>query len=323
MKANYSVGFFAGAALFFALSATQMRAQTELINNGGFESGNANWVMSGGAGSYDQYGYAHSGIGYLWLGGVANEMDAAYQTITIPSGATSATLSYYYNIFSSEGTSFPFDTFQATIRSPSGTVLATVDSRSNVDQDPDAGNPYYHLQTFNLLAYAGQTIRVYFGSTNDSSLETSFLIDDVSVQVSSSTAPPSNDPCSGAIAMTAGTTYTVNTTYATSTGDPTPVCQGSFGRGVWYTYTPASSGTVTISTCGSDFDTVVAVYSGSCGSLTPVACNDNSGPSCATSRASVSFFGVSGTTYFILAGGAAAASGNLSIVAFSGGLIII
>src|SRR5437667_10598898 len=101
MKANYTVRFFAATALFFTLSVAQVRAQTELIANGGFELGNANWVMSGGAGTYSDYGYARSGTNYLWLGGVASEMDAAYQTITIPSGAISATLSYYYNIFSS------------------------------------------------------------------------------------------------------------------------------------------------------------------------------------------------------------------------------
>jgi hypothetical protein len=189
-----------------------------------------------------------------------------------------------------------------------------------VDQDsvPSA----YHLQTFNLLPYAGQTIRIQFNSSNDDSFITDFDIDDVSVQVVS--GPPANDACSGAIALAPGTPYTVNTAVATSTGDPTPGCQGSFGKGIWFTYTPATSGNVTISTCGSDFDTVLAVYSGSCGSLTPVACNDNNGPSCATSRASVSFSATSGTTYLILAGGSGGASGNLSIVASGpGGLKII
>src|SRR5439155_23301757 len=118
--------------------------------------------------------------------------------------------------------------------------------------------------------------------------------------------------CSAAIAMTAGKTYKINTANATSTGDPTPGCQGSFGKGVWYTFTPSASGMVTVSTCGSTFDTVLAVYTGSCGSLTPLACNDDNGPACATSQASVSFSATSGTTYFILAGGSGSASGNLS-----------
>jgi hypothetical protein len=320
MNINHLKLYFTASALFLALSISQLRAQTELIVNGGFESGSTPWVLSGGATVDTTAGFARTGSGYLFLGGLENEVDQTYQTITIPAGASSATLSFYYNILSDEGTSAPFDTFTASIRNTSGTLLATVVSKSNVDQDSLPSD--YHLQTFDLLPYAGQTIRIQFDSSNDSSLITSFDIDDVSVQVVS--GPPANDACSGAIALVPGTPYTLNTATATSAGDPTPGCQGSFGKGVWFTYTPASGGIVTISTCGSDFDTVLAVYSGSCGSLTPVACNDNNGPSCATSRASVSFSATSGTTYFILAGGSGGVSGNLSIVASGpGGLQII
>src|SRR6266404_5441310 len=126
-----------------------------------------------------------------------------------------------------------------------------------------------------------------------------------------------NDSCNGAIAMTPGMIYTENTAIATSAGDPTPSCQSSFGRGVWYTITPAISGVVAISTCGSDFDTVVQVYTGSCGSLTALSggCNDDNGPSCDTSQASVSFIGTAGTTYWILSGGFSGTNGSLNIVA--------
>jgi hypothetical protein len=320
MNTNYLNRYFTASALFLALSLSQLHAQTELIVNGGFESGTSPWIVAGGAGVYT--GYPHTGANFLFMGGATNEVDSAYQTITIPAGVSSATLSFYYNIYSLEDTSAPYDTFTASIRDNSGDLLATVGNWSNIDQDAGPGNPYYHQKTFNLLPYAGQTIRVHFASANDYSNETYFFVDDVSAQVV--LGPPANDACSGAIALSPGAPYTVSTAAATSTGDPTPGCQGSFGKGIWFTYTPSSSGTVTISTCGSDFDTVLAVYSGSCGSLTPVACNDNNGPSCATSRASVSFSATSGTTYFILAGGSGGASGNLSIVASGpGGLKII
>lgn len=200
------------------------------------------------------------------MGGVEDEIDQAYQTITLPAGAGSATLSFYYNILSDDDFSGIYDTFTATVRRTDGTVLATVASKSNLDQDSDPSQ--YHQQTFDLLPYAAQTIRIQFNSSNDPSFPTDFDIDDVSVQVVS--GPPPNDACAGAIALSPGTSYAVNTAGATSTSDPTPGCQGSFGKGVWFTYTPGSSGTVVISTCGSDFDTVMAVYSASCGALTPV-----------------------------------------------------
>ncbi len=126
-----------------------------------------------------------------------------------------------------------------------------------------------------------------------------------------------NDTCAGALAMTAGTTYTLNTAAATSTDDPAPDCEADLQKGVWFTFTPASSGTITISTCGSDFDTVLAVYTRTCGSLTAFAgsCNDDNGPACSTGQASVRFNGLAGTTYRILAGGFGGGFGNLNIVA--------
>ena len=45
--------------------------------------------------------------------------------------------------------------------------------------------------------------------------------------------------------MTADTTYFVDTTAATETDDPTPDCTSSFGRGVWYAFTPSFNGVVT------------------------------------------------------------------------------
>src|SRR5882724_6344115 len=136
------------------------------------------------------------------------------------------------------------------------------------------------------------------------------------IVVSSGAAAPPNDQCSSAAAMAEATLYTVNTAGATSTGDPVPSC-ASLGKGVWYTFTPAANGVVTISTCSSDFDTVVSVYTGACGSLSAVsgACNDDNGTACTSSRASLSFSGTAGITYRILAGGYGGASGNLRIVA--------
>ena len=74
--------------------------------------------------------------------------------------------------------------------------------------------------------------------------------------------------------------------------------------------------------CGSSFDTVLQIYTGSCAALTPVTggCNDDNGPDCQTTQASVSFNGTSGTRYLILAGGYASATGNLQIVARATGV---
>jgi hypothetical protein len=135
------------------------------------------------------------------------------------------------------------------------------------------------------------------------------------LKISATAVRPSNDQCFSAIPMVVGSNYTVNTSYASSTNDPPPGCQPNFGHGVWYTFTPRINLPVTISTCGSDFDTVVQIFSGDCSSLVRVACNDGNGPACSGNRASVTFNGVANKQYFILAGGRAGVSGNLSTVA--------
>lgn len=164
-----------------ALSPVSAMAQVELTTNGDFESGLAGWTNSGGAVITNYASYYHSPTHYLWLGGAKNEKDAAYQQIAIPSGASAATLSFYYNIYSLETTSGIFDTFNVTIRNTSGAVLSQVANLSNNNKDPAAGNPNYHQITFPLSSYINQTIRIYFVSTNDSSNPTDFRVDDVSV----------------------------------------------------------------------------------------------------------------------------------------------
>ncbi len=124
-----------------------------------------------------------------------------------------------------------------------------------------------------------------------------------------------NDACSDAYPMTNGVTYSESTMQANSNGDPTPGCQANFGRGVWFAFTPSISGRITISTCGSDFDTVLQVYTGACASLTPMICNDDAGSACFAVTASVTFDGVAATTYRILTGGFNSARGNLRIIA--------
>ncbi len=121
----------------------------------------------------------------------------------------------------------------------------------------------------------------------------------------------SNDLCSGAIVIS-GTNYSNSqfTALATSTGDPPPSCPDSPGNGVWYQYTPSTNGLIVVDTAGSDFDTVLAVYTGSCGSLVEVGCNDDANGLVSTSL--LTNVVAAGTTYYILAGGWGGQYGNMN-----------
>jgi hypothetical protein len=131
---------------------------------------------------------------------------------------------------------------------------------------------------------------------------TEFVMDNASV-IATTVLPPANDLCSGAIVV-ASDPYTNNqsTLGATSAGDPLPTCMSDFANGVWYQYTPPATGQMEVDTAGSDFPTGLAIYTGACGSLTQVACSENS----------VTMAATGGTAYYILAGASENSTGKLA-----------
>lgn len=112
---------------------------------------------------------------------------------------------------------------------------------------------------------------------------------------------PANDYCSNAFVITNYPyTNSQSTQYATSQGDTSPPCSMSgFGHGVWYEFTPPTDGEMVVDTFGSSFKPAFATYSGSCGSLTYIGCNDATVGTTAPVTNSVT----AGISYYILAGG--------------------
>jgi hypothetical protein len=117
-------------------------------------------------------------------------------------------------------------------------------------------------------------------------------------------APPANDECAAAINLPLGATpfSTVGATGAT-------VACLKFGNtnvynDIWYVHAATGDQTLTISLCGSLYDTKIAVFEGSCtGAL--VACNDDAvaPATCAgTLQSEVSFTATCGTSYYISIG---------------------
>jgi hypothetical protein len=128
------------------------------------------------------------------------------------------------------------------------------------------------------------------------------------------TAPP-NDACANAITVAYPSVTAFNSALATSDG-PTPTNCGTgntVGNDIWYRVTPCASGTVTVSTCGANYDSVLAVYQNVCPptNSNQLACNDDS---CGL-QSQLTFTAVAGTTYLIRVGGyqGATGSGNLTI----------
>jgi hypothetical protein len=113
-------------------------------------------------------------------------------------------------------------------------------------------------------------------------------------------AQPVNDLCTAALPISAPpSAVNGTTTAATSSTGVFNTCATAH-RDVWYTYTHTGPSTgVSFETCGAAaWDTVVSAFTGSCGSLVPVACNDDT---CGL-QSSITISATTGTTYYIRVG---------------------
>jgi len=150
----------------------------QLLGNPGFENGSsaAPWTVSAGVVDNNSTKEpAHDGSWKAWLDGYGStHTDTVVQTVTIPSTAKSAGLSFWLHIDTKEtSTTRAYDTLKVQVRNSSGTVLATLGTYSNLNA---AGG--YQLASFDLSSYKGQTIQIYLVGDEDFSLQTSFVVDD-------------------------------------------------------------------------------------------------------------------------------------------------
>ena len=85
--------------------------------------------------------------------------------------------------------------------------------------------------------------------------------------------------------------------YTSAVDDPNLPCSSNQKRYLtaWYRYTPGQNRQLTVDTYTSNYDTVLAIWTGTQGSLVNIGCNDNSGGSQSSLTVSVT----AGTTYFI------------------------
>ena len=123
---------------------------------------------------------------------------------------------------------------------------------------------------------------------------------------------PGNDNFASASALSgnSGTLSTWNYNATAQSGEPAHAGQTA-SHSVWFSWTAAASGTLTVNTQGSSFDTVLAVYSGgSVSALTNLASNDNGTSS---SQSALSMAVTAGQTYKIAVDGKGGATGAINL----------
>lgn len=149
----------------------------QIVVNPGFESGSSPWsATSGVIGSFSGQ-TAHSGTQYAWLDGYGtSHTDTLSQSVTLPAECTVATLKFWLHIDTAESGSTVYDRLTTQLGT---TTLATY---SNVN----AASGYVQ-RTFDVSSFAGQTVTLKYTGTEDASLQTSFVLDDITIDVSGGT----------------------------------------------------------------------------------------------------------------------------------------
>jgi len=148
-----------------------------LLANPGFESGGVSWTGTAGPITNNPGRPAHSGSWKLWLGGNGStSTESEAQTVAVPATGTPR-LSFWIRTDTAESGSTAYDTMQVQVVSAG--VTSTLATFSNVGT-----NATYTQKAYDLSAYKGRSVSVKFLMREDSSLQTSFVVDDAAVAAS-------------------------------------------------------------------------------------------------------------------------------------------
>jgi hypothetical protein len=188
-----AIGVIAFCSHLFAGGAES----SDVLTNGNFDSNpvGIGWTQSG---AFDPPIIGPSGVvsaqsapNVAQLGGVIASNHELYQTVTIPPGATSLTLTGYYQIRTDEsGTTTVYDDMRIQLRTTANVVLQTLVTWSNL-------NPTSVWTPITLPAatsHAGETIRLYISASNDSEAPTTFFLDTLTLEASVPTSVPPPSP---------------------------------------------------------------------------------------------------------------------------------
>jgi serine protease len=146
------------------------------LGNPGFETGSAApWSATASVVDNSSGEAPHAGSWKAWLNGYGStHTDTLTQSVTIPSGCSSYTFAFYLHIDTAETTtSTAYDKLTVKVGSTTEATYSNLNAAAG-----------YSLKSFNVAGFAGQTVTISFSGTEDSSLKTSFVIDDTALTVS-------------------------------------------------------------------------------------------------------------------------------------------
>ncbi|GAA1983786.1 M6 family metalloprotease domain-containing protein [Microbacterium pumilum] len=199
--------------------------------------------------------------------------------------------------------------------------LEEADGRNDlngISNDGDAGDPFPGSTAklaFNVSSTPNS--RLYSGAASGVSVSVSSTscASPMSATVATNGIPPANDAFAGATVIDGVSgTRTATTVGATKeAGEPAHAGNGG-GHSIWYSWTAPASGTLTVTTTGSTFNTLLGIYRGSSvTTLTADASNDDEPPGgLITSRVS-DLAVTAGTVYRFAVDGFGGATGSVNL----------
>jgi hypothetical protein len=280
-------------------------ATTQLIVDGAFNLPGYSppWYESGTAGLQG----VQFSPGYLLMGNAIGANQVVYQTITFPTNLIGATLSLYNETVSTDPNTDDYFSIWLTQNTPDLNFIqqlgTTISGGPNVDSGLDYGSTNFitYAGSNILSSYAGQTVDLAFWVTTDQTYGdlTDFYIEDVSLIVGTTADIPSNDNFTNAALIPSdGITSDVTTTYASRENGEPEHAGNPGGHSLWWTWTAPAIGIVSINTAGSDFNTLLGVYTGSALTNLTVVTNSD-GAKLGSGVAYVKFIVSQGTQYQI------------------------
>ncbi|NEP89273.1 MAG: S8 family serine peptidase [Okeania sp. SIO2C2] len=182
---------------------------------------------------------------------------------------------------------------------------SSVSNLTEVDSDDDGGDGLQSQVTFDVVGGTNYKIAVdgFSGSEGNIVLDLDLATSEISNDdfANSATLSGTSDNA---------TTSSINA--SKELGEPNHAGNDG-GSSLWWNWTAPSSGLVTLDTFGSDFDTILAAYTGSSVSnLTEIASNDDS----SGLQSQIVFPAVAGTNYQIAVDGFSGAAGNVELALF-------
>ncbi len=186
VTAKDSTGATGSASLTWTVKSNSTCTAAQLLGNPGFESGNKVWSATANVilsnSQADGAEVAQAGKYFAWLDGYGvPHTDTLSQSVAVPAGCTTYTLSYYEHIDTSEDSRAAVDTLRLQVLNGSGTVLATLSTYSNLNASSG-----YKLVSVNMSAFAGEVVTLkWTGVETDTGRGTTdFCIDTVAFNVS-------------------------------------------------------------------------------------------------------------------------------------------